>query len=1198
MSNLERTGVTLVAENSNQYLNALNSARQATVNFNQGVGGLGTAMQTITPLSMAMSVAVGGVLAGAFVSAASAVVSFSTSAIDSASKLQDVRLNIESLTAAELLNSGAAETMNEAIEKTGPVADYIMETLKKLSLASPFEYQQILGVYQMNKAFGQSTEMSLELTKAITNLGAANKSIPGIMERVSYNFSQMALTGQITARDMRDLAMAGVDLGKMFRDQLGMSVEEVNEKLKSGQMTFEEVSKAFAGYVDKYFGTAAERASKTFSGLKSSFNDLAFFSSVDIFGGALDVVTKNLSALFDKTQEFIQAGGLKPIGAGLEVLTEQLFGLVQTGAEVAQNFYNEFGAPIMQAANDAFSWGGNIVGQLAAGIIEGIATTLAVAMDAVSAYLSFWLAPGSPPRVAPEIDTWGTAAMTQFLKGFGEADFDVLKKSGSAIQSALSALVGAGAIDQGAQLGIFQSLSGQLAGVLSGAGDPAAMLASVRSSLGAYGAQVAELINTQLALGDALERVKAAEESLKKLREAEEQANQDVIDAANEYNELAKAGASPAVLAAKRAEFEAAKKRREEAKKGRKEAEDELEQAQEKTDELKKQAELQAELVRQLIELTKQVKEKEEKEKKLGGAGTPAGAPAVPGMPDLSQMKNPVENAMESLKETIRQKLQDAFKPLTDAFEKARRIVEPAWKRFTKVIGEAWDELLRVTKPLRDWLAQVIPPEFITNLGFAAGVVLAVAAGIAILIGIGTLLAPVFAAILSPVGLLIAGIILLIAVFKTWGPAAWQTVVMVYEIIKYYLGEAWEAVKKFFGDLVETWKNNWDNLKKIAAALWGKIKDAVTEAIAGVVGEITSRMDALDPEWRAKWEALKTALAEKWREMVTTVKNKLTEIKTIAGVLWAAIVLTVKSKVAEVLTAVKNKMAEVKTEWSNALGKIITAIGEKFNAIREKMGELIETARQVIADRLAGFAELGRKLVQSIIDGIAAAKNAFFSFIAKMVLDALDWALDQIGGGGGGGGGGDDPNCFVAGTRVNTPGGYRAIETLQAGETVLILSAAGLVETTIEYTVAGRRSDLVAVAVSGGRAFHVSPNHLFKTVAGWRRAEHLEPGVALVGLGTAQVKAVTPYPGEYAIYNLHVAHPEHTYLVEGVVVHNRKVDVVSSSTAADASAARMALAASASAGANNSTAYNLTLNTRMEPNTVQQGFDYFRLLGG
>lgn len=62
---------------------------------------------------------------------------------------------------------------------------------------------------------------------------------------------------------------------------------------------------------------------------------------------------------------------------------------------------------------------------IGASLAEGIAASggiLADALSAIGKLLSFWLAPGSPPRIAPDIDDWGKATMEEYIKAFGHVN--------------------------------------------------------------------------------------------------------------------------------------------------------------------------------------------------------------------------------------------------------------------------------------------------------------------------------------------------------------------------------------------------------------------------------------------------------------------------------------------------------------------------------------------------------------------------------------------------------------------------------------------------------------------------------------------------------------------------------------------------------------------------------------------------------
>jgi tape measure domain-containing protein len=81
-------------------------------------------------------------------------------------------------------------------------------------------------------------------------------------------------------------------------------------------------------------------------------------------------------------------------------------------------------------------FGVGVVQAFASGM-EGAVNLVVQAVEAIASAITWLLAPGSPPRALPEIDTWGTAAAQEFLDGFGEADTNVLLDLANGVQESL-----------------------------------------------------------------------------------------------------------------------------------------------------------------------------------------------------------------------------------------------------------------------------------------------------------------------------------------------------------------------------------------------------------------------------------------------------------------------------------------------------------------------------------------------------------------------------------------------------------------------------------------------------------------------------------------------------------------------------------------------------------------------------------------
>lgn len=88
----------------------------------------------------------------------------------------------------------------------------------------------------------------------------------------------------------------------------------------------------------------------------------------------------------------------------------------------------------------------------------------------------------------------------------------------------------------------------------------------------------------------------------------------------------------------------------------------------------------------------------------------------------------------------------------------------------------------------------------------------------------------------------------------------------------------------------------------------------------------------------------------------------------------------------------------------------------------------------------------------------------------------------------------DAATCFPAGTGVLTPDGYRPIETLTEGDTVIGGSG---VPRKVLATHARHADELLRLTLSNGKTVCCTPEHLFLTPDGWMEARSMVAGQAL-----------------------------------------------------------------------------------------------------
>jgi len=131
--------------------------------------------------------------------------------------------------------------------------------------------------------------------------------------------------------------------------------------------------------------------------------------------------------------------------------------------------------------------------------------------------------------------------------------------------------------------------------------------------------------------------------------------------------------------------------------------------------------------------------------------------------------------------------------------------------------------------------------------------------------------------------------------------------------------------------------------------------------------------------------------------------------------------------------------------------------------------------------------------------------------------------------------------CFAAGTRVLTPGGHRAIETLRDGDLVLTGRGPDGAERTasilsVHQSAASRTLRLVA----SGDVIVTTDGHPFrKAGAGWTRAGDLKAGDEVLAInGSARVDSIEVQDGA-TVWNLRL-NESSAYLVgrQGMIVHD------------------------------------------------------------
>lgn len=160
--------------------------------------------------------------------------------------------------------------------------------------ATPFDTQSLLESNRALIAAGASAKDArtdtMNLANAIAAVGGGND----VLSRMSANMQQIKTVGKASAMDIRQFAMAGINIYQLLADETGKNVNQV----KDMDVTYDLLSKSLAHAAQQgglYFG-AMDAQSKTLAGRWSTFKDNLGMAATEI-GGKLEPLFSRLLEL-------------------------------------------------------------------------------------------------------------------------------------------------------------------------------------------------------------------------------------------------------------------------------------------------------------------------------------------------------------------------------------------------------------------------------------------------------------------------------------------------------------------------------------------------------------------------------------------------------------------------------------------------------------------------------------------------------------------------------------------------------------------------------------------------------------------------------------------------------------------------------------------------------------------------------------
>ena len=271
----------------------------------------------------------------------SAFTGFAMEGLEAIASYERLEMSLQSLVASQLLQSGAAEDMTEAMAAAAIKAEELVAWNEELAIKSPFTSEGVAQAFRMAMAYGFSADESKRLTEAMIDFAAGSGATEYAMQQIARALGQISATGKLTGGDMLQLVNAGLPVAEILADAFNVTTAEIMEMREKGLIPAKDAVEAITVYLETNFQGAAEAQANTWAGLQGTFADLKAMGLREFFGGLFET----LQPLAVEIAEWLQGPGLERLsewGAQLGEMTQGVVSLATSLPSVIERFREFF----------------------------------------------------------------------------------------------------------------------------------------------------------------------------------------------------------------------------------------------------------------------------------------------------------------------------------------------------------------------------------------------------------------------------------------------------------------------------------------------------------------------------------------------------------------------------------------------------------------------------------------------------------------------------------------------------------------------------------------------------------------------------------------------------------------------------------------------------------------------------------------
>lgn len=213
-----------------------------------------------------------------------------------------------------------AEAKFKGLGVTGGELSSAMDSVSKSVKGTSFGLDEAAGSAAKLNAVGVETGKSLDRAMTLTADIAAQAGTS--MDDVSSIMAKIAGAGKVTGETLAQLDDRATGAGAAIADHLGVSIDEMREKVAAGEVSFEDFQIA----MEKHLGGAAQKTGETFSGAFANMGAAAGRLGANLLSPAFTAAPAlfgSIGKAFDSMGESIQPA-MERLGTALTPAMERL----------------------------------------------------------------------------------------------------------------------------------------------------------------------------------------------------------------------------------------------------------------------------------------------------------------------------------------------------------------------------------------------------------------------------------------------------------------------------------------------------------------------------------------------------------------------------------------------------------------------------------------------------------------------------------------------------------------------------------------------------------------------------------------------------------------------------------------------------------------------------------------------------------